>query len=531
MQETGGATGLGSVLLIFFLLSFAGLAAAPGTGRAQSWCGDECVNLDIDASLGLESLQEPTRDPNATERSRATGYATVDATGLLQIYQFQAALRAPLRFNLSDFGIRAEDWDQTEELLRTIPCARVDFMDVADHGRDNWTPVRLRETGQCTSWTPTEAVGDVFREPWDFTYWSLRLAPLNGFTLGSGSIVDGYRSTLEEDFYREGLEVEVNLNRRFAFLAGLSDILDPTVIAGRAVYRPLDSETVGSFYGAARTQLFAELGLTTAADVSAPTLLNEGGARREEAIAIGGAEARFRWSSVDDYSRDSYEIVRFEVGSRFNKFFGRDHGLHANLRFYYDIGDVDFYIDGEYRMLRGRYLPSYFNQHYRVQREQYPLSEAQREGFTRQEALFTKLDFADNLPDDTEHGYAATFRFRFWPWDAMRSAWTRDGADLWLFIEHVPSRDASGRAGAGLEFPNIADRLRLWGEFVQQGWDDVGGIFRLDSSVLNVNSRLLLTDEIYLDIYFNQAWFQFDDGTFDTTNDLGFNVGFVTTQL
>lgn len=528
MKRTGGATGAGLAVFSFFLAT-----TAPGpTAQAQDWCGEECLNIDIDASLGLESLGEPQADGGEeAQQTEATGYANIDAAALLQIYQFQAYLRAPLRFALSDFSIREEDWDQTEEFLRAIPCARVDFMDVADHGMQNWSPVRLSEDGHCSSWTPTEAVGDVFRDPWDLTYWSVRLAPLRNFTLGNGSIVDGYDSTLEEDFYREGVELEVNLNRRFVLLAGLSDIIDPTVLAGRAAFRPVDSEHEGEYYGDDRTQLFAEIAVTAATDVSAPTLLNASGARNEETILLGGVDARFRWSKVNDYSRESYRIVRLELGARYDQFFDRDQGVLANLRFYYDIGDVDFYIDGEYRLLHGQYVPSYFDQHYRVQREQYPLSEAQRQGYSRREALFTKLDFLNNLPEDTEHGYAANFRFRFWPWSAEQSAWTRDGADLWLFIEQVPGRDASGRAGAGLGFPNIADRLRLWGEFIQQGWNSVGDIFALNNSVLNVTGRIGLTNEIYLDLYFNQAWFQFEDGTFDTTNDLGFDVGFVADQI
>jgi hypothetical protein len=496
-------------------------AALTHPAHAQ-WCGEDCVNFQLDAQLGLESLEEPTA---GSTTPKANGYATVNAAGLFQLYNFQTVIQAPLRFDINDFGIRKQDWDSTGEWLRVFRCARVDFMQVADPDTGEWHPVRNDEPGDCLSWTPTESVGDVFREGYDFTYYSLRLDPITNFSLGYGSIVDGYNAMLEQDFYRAGLTAELNLNRALVVTAALSDVADPTVAAARAAVRPINTSTPGDYGTEPGRELYLEIGTTAAADFQAPTLRS--GHREEQGLAIGGVDARFRWSSVNDYTRESYRIIRFELGTEYNQIFRRSGGLHTHLRFYYDIGPVDLYVDGEYRLVNGQYFPAYFDQHYRVQREQYLLSDDQRREIGAGDGLrLTKLDFLDALPDTVEQAYAANLRLRFWPWSAEQSAWTQDGADFWLFVEDVPARSLSGRAGAGLVLYNVANKLRVWSEFVQQGWDDLSGLFTLKNSVLDIQGRYSLTDQIYLDLYFDQTWFLLDTGAFDTTNDVGLSVGF-----
>ena len=89
----------------------------------------------------------------------------------------------------------------------------------------------------------------------------------------------------------------------------------------------------------------------------------------------------------------------------------------------------------------------------------------------------------------------------------------------------MPARELSGRAGAAATVYNL-DKLSFTAEFVQQGWDDLAGLFSLSNSVLNVDAVYFLTEEIYLNAYFDQAWFQLATGDFDSANDVGVNLGF-----
>ena len=56
-------------------------------------------------------------------------------------------------------------------------------------------------------------------------------------------------------------------------------------------------------------------------------MLTSGGFDNVQLYA-GGADARLRWSSVDDYSRDSYKIMRFELGTAWNQIFALPARCH-----------------------------------------------------------------------------------------------------------------------------------------------------------------------------------------------------------
>ncbi|MBN1947163.1 MAG: hypothetical protein JW797_15945 [Bradymonadales bacterium] len=494
----------------------------------------DAVDLTVDAQLGFESLEEPVPDELGIDSLTNQGYVTVNAAALLQLYNLQAFIQAPLRFVTSDFSIRKQDWDETNEYLRVFRCARVDYMSYGG------SSVRLNENGACMSWTPDEAVGSVSVPRQDFTYLSLRLHPLTRYSLGYGSIVNGYNAMLEEDHFVEGVTAEVNLNRSLVFSAGLSDIISPTVTAGRLAWRPVQSSeqpeeyASGYYYSDSDTtskrELFVEVGATTAVDFVAPatTLHPEQPPSTEErSLVVGGLDARVRYSTENTTSMESYRILRFELGSEYNQIFDFAGALHNHLRFYYDIGSVDFFVDAEYRAIFGQYIPSYFDQHYRVQRSQYLLSNQQRRETGSDSLSMTKLDFLTSLPDETEHAYGTTFRFRFWKGAEGGGGWNQ-AADLWLFLEQVPGRNLSGRAGVGGAIYSLDDKIDLWAQFVQQGWDDLEGLFSLANSVLEVNARYLLTDQIYLNFFYDQTWFLLNTESFDSTHNLGLSLGFLS---
>ena len=109
------------------------------------------VDLTIDAQLGFESLEEPITAESGAQVLDSTGYVTVNAAALLQVYNLQTFMQGPLRFTTTDFSIRSQDWDETQEILRVFRCARVDYM---NYGGGS---VRLNENGACASWTPMPA--------------------------------------------------------------------------------------------------------------------------------------------------------------------------------------------------------------------------------------------------------------------------------------------------------------------------------------------------------------------------------------
>lgn len=477
-------------------------------------------SADIDATVGLEALEEP----NKSNELETETYLAVSVAALLRAWNLQAYFQGPLRFNLDGFAIRDKDWDETEEILRAVRCFRIDYMSA------DGSEIQYREDGGCNSWTPEEAVGDVAAERSNFLYLSTRLRPIREYSLGYSSIVSGYNAMLEEDHYREGIALEANINRHFTINAALSDIIDPTATMGRVAFRPLQNQVEGydPDYSdeSADTDIFVEVGVTAASDLAPPTELNveTGKFDTDSAVLVGGVDARIRYSSADTWTHESYRVLRFEYGAEFNKIFEHGEAMHNHLRFYYDVGSVDFFIDGEYRLLFGRYLPVYFDPHYRVQRGQYFLSDDQRDLVGTEELTLTKLDFLRSLPEQTEHAYAGTMRFRFWK--QVEDGFSRS-VDTWLFAEGVPGRDLSNRAGFGLKLYSLFDKLTIQGLFVQQGWDDFGGLLTLQNSVLEVDARYLLTEELYLDFFFDQTWFLVEGGGFDTANDIGLNLGYV----
>ncbi len=366
----------------------------------------------------------------------------------------------------------------------------------------------------------------------EFLYLSARMRPVNAYSLGYGSLVQGYSAMLEEDHYREGISLEANINRHFVINAALSDIVDPTTTMGRVAFRPIQSSAVGEVPGygeeTADTDLFVEVGVTAASDLSVPTNLNvaTGATELGDPFLAGGVDARIRYSTEDTWTTEDYRVLRFEYGAEFNKLFDYGQAMHNHLRFYYDVGAVDFYLDGEYRLLLGQYIPAYFDQHYRVQRSQYLLSDEQRAEVGTDDLTMTKIDFLGTLPDKNEHAYAATARFRFWSEDESGDGWSR-AFDWWLFAEQVPGRDLSGRAGTGFTVYNLMDKINISGQFVQQGWDDLSGLFTLANSVLEIDARWLLVENLYIDFFFDQTWFLIGDSGFDTANDVGVNLGYL----
>lgn len=139
-----------------------------------------------------------------------------------RVSAFRGLLAAPMRFDRD--GLRRADWDE-----------RTDF-------------------GRIVSELAWQGPGD--------PYW-LRLAPVEGLTLGTGALVSDFVSTLDPDHWRTGFVAGLDL-RPVAALCFLDSFLEPEVLGGRVALRP--------FYWADDRGTFGrlEVGLTLAGDLRMP---------------------------------------------------------------------------------------------------------------------------------------------------------------------------------------------------------------------------------------------------------------------
>ncbi len=509
------------------LVAVVATAAILAVVRPASAQFEQNFNLDINASVGMEGIEEPdgTSDGSGEANLKTNAYVNVDAGVLVQAHILQSFIAAPLRFRTDGFKLREQDWDTRPEVLRVFRCVRLDYM------RWGGSLERLDEDGSCQSWTPDEAVGSVSSARERFTYLSARLTPVNNYAVGYGTIIDGYTADIEENDYVAGVGMDVNVNRFWVMSAILGDVSDPDVVGGRTAFRPMQrtnyEDGYDGFASDTARQLFMEVGGTAVTDLTAPvTRTDDMGVlvNATDNVTVVGGDIRIRTDRESTEYMHDYKVTRFELGAEWNHIVGYDGGAHGHLRLYHDIGWLDFYVDGQYRYVGSQYIPRYFDQHYRVQRSQYLLSEAQREGTSAAGRLGTKLDALRALPRGGEHGYGSSARFRFWIPKATGDGW-RKLAELRLFVEGVPGRAASNSAGVEASIINIENKLDIYGRFAQQGWDSPADLFRLKNSILSATVVYDLTDQLYLQADYSQTWFQVSAIDFDSTNNFGLQLG------
>ena len=152
----------------------------PLTANAQ----EDDLNVELDANIGIENMEEP----DASNKLENNTYLALSVAALLQAWNLQAYIQAPLRFNFDGFSIREADWDETEEILRAFRCVRLDYMSSGGY------ETRISETGECHSWRRVHCAGGVplpvgANAPRQRVFAGLRL-------IGSGLLCDARRRPL-----------------------------------------------------------------------------------------------------------------------------------------------------------------------------------------------------------------------------------------------------------------------------------------------------------------------------------------------
>jgi hypothetical protein len=125
---------------------------------------DETVDLDAGGEFGYTSLD-------------GINYMMPTPTADLRMYTLQAAIRVPLRINPATGDLRKMDWDETGDYFRLGQCVRFDL---------SASQQFERERGLCHGW----------QIPRDDYYVTFRLGPVQDYSLGHGTILNGYSNTL-----------------------------------------------------------------------------------------------------------------------------------------------------------------------------------------------------------------------------------------------------------------------------------------------------------------------------------------------
>ncbi|MBI5503144.1 MAG: hypothetical protein HY907_23065 [Deltaproteobacteria bacterium] len=464
------------------------LSSSPATAGAQL-SPDEFFDFNIDADTGYALIVE-------------RNYWHIDAEAAFRIWYFATMFDGPVNLDVETWDVRTEDWDEARDYMRIFPCTRFDW---SDQGF-------LAAPGDCSE-----------REPEDEEWMaSARLAPIEDLSLGHGHILTGYSTFLDVDHYTLGVAGEFQLGRWAGGDLLLGDVTRPDLLGGRLFVRPVRAETERSLHE-------LEIGLTAVADLGAPT---------EAVTALGGARLL---DASGNLLFDTGELVAFGADLDYRMNVGGEHflGARGDWGFLWDTGrpasrqtanqgghlavgylwepaqipvTLDFY--GEYRMLGSSYIPSYFDDYYAVQREQYALTPNQR---TTVDPTLTKLGYLRTLEDQPatfEHSYAAILHVDVWrdcP-DALlcnEGQWVRF-LRFYAFIDQIVGRPNSGSLGFVALAPDIPLGgemfLSLLGAYIRRGFNDGGDMFALDGTLLQFLARLDIWGGLYVLATYDHLW-------------------------
>ncbi|MBS2023850.1 MAG: hypothetical protein JST92_15710 [Deltaproteobacteria bacterium] len=189
-------------------------------------------------------------------------------------------------------------------------------------------------------------------------------------SIGHGTIVSRYNNTLNLDYTKVGVALDVN-QPFFGFETFTNDVLNPQVIAGRVYVRPLGETPFLSGWA---------IGLTYAGDVQAPFYFQRDATGNVVADDHGHAIATdARVQSVGGIDMEfavlDNSLIRLVPYVDFNRIFGAGNGLHAgvfsDIHLPVPIIDVSLYAKLEYRVMGDGYIPAYFDSQYEQTRNTY----------------------------------------------------------------------------------------------------------------------------------------------------------------
>ena len=383
-------------------------------------------------------------------------------------------------------------------------------------------PLRLRiadgepETGEVFRREDWHEASDFFRILRRLEYGTfddpihLRAGELHSATLGQGTIVGGYYNVITTDHYRLGLQADVEEERWGSELL-VNDLTNPNLVGLRAHAK------LPYLYDEDHDWRQFTLGASAVTDFTAPTslVLDEDqstaagpdlrpAVQQRQATTLAGAD--LRWRAIGGESGSLTPYVDF------NHHFDIGSGIHSGVLWRQNIGhDIRLTSRLEYRHLRDRYLPHYFDPLYEVTRYQHPpLDDPDLPG--------PKLTAAASAEPSTRHGGYGEVQARI-------------KEDLTLFAAYS---DGSGTTPVDLRLRadyELRERARV-GLFYYRAvhgdldfGDTMAELFDLDGALGAVEARATLWRHIYAHGQFARMWRLHDDGDFESVHLFNIGVG------
>ena len=489
---------------------------APSKGLAQWGDGieeDDWAAFRLGADIGFATLE-------------LNEYLVVNATGLVRLGPLRWDFYVPLRFG--EDGFRTQDYDDPRDFTRIARCVRVDVGDyTAPH--DQYDPT-------CDPY------------PWrgrplhDRTYFSARISPLRNVTFGHGTLLYGYRGSLDLERPQLGGRADFSLLDWGSVEAVVDDITRPGVVGGRIFIRPQQL-----FFGQNWDETPDEMGIgfTALADVNAPLhrvtafgrgLVDSQGDALFIRDSVGALAVDFHYLYLWELEPDGPQAGLF-VYADYNHFLGIEdaNALQAGARFVIkdDSTGWDLRAGFEFRLMGNRYLPEYFDAVYQIQSQRFGLTNDAL-GLSNVDIHTTQLEYMRALPGGFSWGLQGYLTLQI-------PVPTTDGSynplPIAAFIE-----EADGPVNASVSLsvgPFQMDQLIVYGLYQRRNFNDLSGIFELDGTLIRVLGRLFLgspnaqagtIDEylryFHVDLRYDHRFFQTPQGEFAETNDFVITLGF-----
>ncbi|MDW8363595.1 MAG: hypothetical protein RMK74_14440 [Myxococcales bacterium] len=512
-------------------LGAGGIATSPAAAQ-----DDPRLSLAGDASSagGSETTAERDTDygdGSAFDTGGQLGYALLEGINYvaptlvsdIQADFFQVAVRGPLRFDPRRGKLRARDWDELGDFFRIGQCVRLDW---SASGRYE------REHGHCMPWdVPTE----------DY-YLSVRLGPIQDFTLGHGTVLRSYTNNVDPDHFHSGVVGNLQFH---AFVQGqffVDDVTRPSLLGASLALRPFS-------YASERTEWLyeyehmLEIAVSVVSDLYAPAevytafgrpLVDRAGNLlfRSRGVTVASAHLEYRFTFGSQ--------VELEVRGDANYITGHGIGTHAQIWGIYNhpFGVYSVRGLGELRVQQPNYVPNYFDAYYGVQREQFTLSEGARRqlravtGGSDDDPFKTKqqlLEALDALGDAWQLGVLAGLDVQLYRGEGESRRTAVRGR---LFLADNFERVADSQFFVSLEIPRLNDKIDVYALYARQNFDGLADLVALEDSLVKVSVRWDLNEQFYLTLNYGRIWQLVRDAEalvregFRSDDEIGLALGF-----
>lgn len=496
---------------------------SPATGRAspvdqdEDGHPDETFAVRAGADVGFGAIERGD-------------YILLDATVYARIWNIRADLWAPLRFLVDGFEFVTEDWNRPRDANRVFRCVRLDVGDY-EQPEDRFDPT-------CETYGNRAGLGSHER-----TYFSLRLAPFQGVSLGHETLVFNFRGQRDMQRPQLGAMADLVVRDWLQATAYLDDVTNPGVMVGRAFVRPTILLT-GDHWDETPDDFV--VGVTYAGDFQAP-LYRQTAFGRPLVDPVSG-DARFTRDTLFAVGVDTHYTYYWGLGDRtapkiglmayadFNAFpeISDAFGGHAGVRFLYRHEGWHIFLGGEYRFTGNRYLPEYFDTEYVSRAQQFLLTPELR-GLPGLDPYITKYAYILSRPDGAFHSGQLYGSITIPVPTNGRGGYSP--LPIGFFME-----DADGPVNASVSLsvgPFRMDQLIVGGQYLRRNFDDWSQMFSLDGTLVRLFGRFYFGPSnpaqgsfeeflanVHLDARFDRRWFQTPQGDLAETNDFALTLGF-----